>query len=72
MTPPIAPQPPAGPKRLVRDTHDQMVGGVCSGLAHYLGVDVTLVRLLTVLGAIFSAGSVALAYLVAWILVPRR
>ncbi|GEP36662.1 hypothetical protein NPS01_03250 [Nocardioides psychrotolerans] len=84
MTDPTAPQAhpahpahPAqqvgpGPRRLVRDRDDRMLGGVCAGLAHYLGVDVTLVRLLTVLGAIFSVGSVALAYLVAWILVPDR
>lgn len=61
-----------GPRRLVRDRDDRMLGGVCAGLAHYLGVDVTLVRLLTVLGAIFSVGTVVLAYLVAWILVPDR
>ena len=71
MTEPTAPQVPPGPRRLVRDSHDQMIGGVCSGLAHYLDVDVTLVRLLTVLGAVFSCGSVVLAYVVAWILVPR-
>lgn len=69
---PQTPQTHAGPRRLVRDRDDRMIGGVCAGLAHYLGVDVTLVRLLTVLGAVFSAGTVAFVYLVAWIMVPRR
>lgn len=75
MTDPHAPWTPQahpGPRRLVRDRDDRMIGGVCAGLAHYLGVDVTLVRLLTVLGAIFSVGTVAFVYLVAWIMVPER
>lgn len=59
------------PKRLVRLRDDRMIGGVCSGVATYLGVDVTLVRLVTVLGAIFGFGSFIVAYVVAWILVPE-
>jgi phage shock protein C len=59
-------------KRLTRNTDDKMIGGVCSGVADYLGVDVTLVRLLTVVGAIFGLGSLVIAYLVAWILLPER
>jgi phage shock protein PspC (stress-responsive transcriptional regulator) len=47
-----------------------MLGGVCSGLADYLGVDVTMVRLLTVLGAVLGLGSVVVAYVVAWVLLP--
>jgi len=55
------PQPAAGPKRLVRRSDNSMIGGVCSGVATYLGVDVTLVRVLTVLGVIFGLGSAAQA-----------
>ena len=43
-------------KRLVRRTDDKMIAGVCSGVADYLGVDVTLVRVLTVLLAVFGFG----------------
>jgi phage shock protein PspC (stress-responsive transcriptional regulator) len=57
-------------RRLVRRTHDKLIGGVCSGLADYLGVDVTLVRVLTVLAALFSLGTVVVAYAVAWALMP--
>lgn len=64
-------QPAAGPKRLVRRSDDAMIGGVCSGVATYLGIDVTLVRVLTVLGVIFGLGSVFVAYVVAWILLPK-
>lgn len=61
----------APPKRLVRNTHHKMLGGVCSGVADYLGLDVTLVRLLTVLGAVLGFGSLIVAYVVMWILVPE-
>jgi phage shock protein C len=58
-------------KRLVRRRDDRMIAGVCSGVADYLGLDVTLVRLLTVVAAIFSVGAVAVAYIAAWILMPE-
>jgi phage shock protein PspC (stress-responsive transcriptional regulator) len=48
-----------------------MIGGVCAGVAAYTGWDVTLVRLLTVIGVVFGFGSVAIAYIVAWILLPK-
>lgn len=62
---------PQPPKRLVRRRDDRMLAGVCSGVADYFGLDVTLVRLLTVLGAIFGLGSLVVAYVVAWILLPE-
>jgi phage shock protein C len=63
--------PQSHPRRLVRGTDDRMVAGVCSGVATYLGVDVTLVRLVTVLGAVFGFGSFIVAYIVAWALLPE-
>jgi phage shock protein C len=58
-------------KQLVRYRDDRMVAGVCSGIAAYLGVDVTVVRLLTVVGALFSFGTLLVVYVVAWILMPE-
>jgi phage shock protein C len=46
-----------------------MVGGVCGGLAEYLGADPTLVRLATVVLTLCFLPLV-LAYLLAWIIVP--
>jgi phage shock protein C len=69
------PQPaprPQQPRRLVRRSDDRMVAGVCSGVAEYLGVDVTLVRLVTVVGTIFGFGSLILAYVVAWAMLPEE
>ena len=58
-------------KHLVRLRDDRMVAGVCSGVARYLGVDPTLVRLLAVLGIFFSLGTALVAYVVAWVLMPE-
>jgi phage shock protein C len=58
-------------KRLTRRRDDRMVAGVCSGVADYLGLDPTLVRLLAVVAAVFSGGAVAVAYIAAWILMPE-
>jgi phage shock protein PspC (stress-responsive transcriptional regulator) len=52
-------------------TDGKKIAGVCAGLAQYFDVDVTLVRLLVVLGIFFSCGLVLLAYIVAWIIMPR-
>ncbi|GAB2762755.1 hypothetical protein GCM10027020_13750 [Nocardioides salsibiostraticola] len=57
-------------KKLTRRTDDRWIGGVCSGIAAYLDVDVNVVRLLTVVATVLGAGSLILVYVVAWILVP--
>lgn len=49
-----------------------MVAGVCAGLANYLGVDPTIVRLVFVVLTIFSMGTGALIYLVAWAVMPEE
>ncbi len=42
------PDPFPPPRRLTRSTTDRYVGGVCGGLAQYLNVDATIVRLVLV------------------------
>jgi phage shock protein C len=58
-------------KRLLRSRTDSMVGGVCGGLARYLGVDPTLVRLIFVLIAL-APGPGLLVYLALWIVIPAE
>lgn len=69
VTPP--PYVPPIKKKLYRDPQNAMLGGVCSGLAWYLNIDPTMVRLITVLITILSVSTCALAYLVLWIVVPE-
>lgn len=47
-----------------------MLGGVCAGVARRLGVDLALIRVATVVLAIGTSGVAALAYLIAWALLP--
>ncbi len=56
-------------KRLYRDASDKMVGGVCSGLANFFGIDPTVVRLAFVLLTLLGGHGV-LIYLVLWLIVP--
>ncbi len=56
-------------KKLYRDENDKILGGVCSGLAHYFNIDVTIVRIIFVILAI-SFGFGIIPYLVLWIAVP--
>ena len=58
-------------RRLVRRTDDRMVAGVCSGIADYLGVDPTIVRLAVVVGTVLGFGTLLIAYLIAWVLMPE-
>lgn len=69
---PGGPARPPGPRRLVRSRDDKMIAGVCAGVADYFGVDVTLVRLVTVLGTVFGVGTFLVAYIVAWLLLPEE
>jgi phage shock protein C len=70
-----APSPWQGrpaPKKLTRNTSTKMVAGVCSGLADYLNVDPTLVRLGMVALTIVTGGVGAVAYVAGWIVIPER
>ncbi len=43
-------------KKKLQKSSNKMVAGVCAGIAEYLGLDVTIVRVAYVLVSIFSAG----------------
>ena len=58
-------------KQLFRDTENGYVGGVSSGLGHYLGIEAIWVRLLWILLTIFSSGAFILIYIAFWIFVPE-
>lgn len=60
-------------KRLMRSATDSKIAGVCGGLAEYLGVDSTVVRLVWVLLVIFPVPLVpaVLGYFVAWLVMPQ-
>jgi phage shock protein C len=56
--------------KLYRSRTDTMIGGVCGGLARYLRIDATLVRLFFILLAFGGSGIGVFIYLLLWIIVP--
>lgn len=58
-------------KKLVRVEEGRMIAGVCTGLAAYLGIDVTMVRVIFVLLFIFGLSG-GLLYLILWLVMPME
>ncbi len=68
----VRPPVPGGVyNRLSRPRDDRKVAGICSGIARYLGVDVTLVRILAVVLAIWPPGVGLIVYIVCWFIMPN-
>ena len=59
------------PRRLTRSNRNKMIAGVCGGLADYLNMDVTVVRVLYVLVSVLSAAFPGVvAYIILMFLMP--
>ena len=67
---PVAQGIPGRP--LVRPIVGRQIAGVCLALAQSNGWDVAVVRIIAVLGFIFSGGFVGVAYLAGWIGIPEE
>ena len=59
------------PRRLTRSNRNKMIAGVCGGLAEYLNVDPTVMRVVYILVSVLSAGFPGIvAYIVLMFLMP--
>lgn len=58
-------------KKLYRSRTDKKVAGVCAGLAKYLNMDVTVIRLIMVLLTLFVGGGL-IAYIVCALVIPEE
>ena len=56
---------------LRRDPDGAWLGGVCAGIGRYFEVDPNLVRIAATLGLFTLTSTTILAYLIAWVIVPR-
>lgn len=56
-------------KKLMRDPDDKILGGVCSGLAHYFGIEPVWLRVILVVFCLVG-GSGVLVYIILWIVMP--
>lgn len=57
-------------KKLMRDSEDKILGGVCSGLAHYFNMEARWIRVLFIL-FVMLGGSGILLYALLWIVLPK-
>jgi phage shock protein C len=64
--------PRAARAPLARIMSEKKIAGVCAGVARYFGVDVTMVRVVWLVLAICTIIPGFLAYLVAWIAMPKE
>lgn len=58
--------------KLYRSEQDKKIFGLCGGLAQMLNVDATLIRVLFIVTAVFSAGSIIFVYIVASLVIPKE
>jgi phage shock protein PspC (stress-responsive transcriptional regulator) len=58
------------PRRLYRNLDDRIIGGVASGFAKWLGINVVIIRLVFIVAAIFTFMASVPIYLVLWIIIP--
>jgi len=59
-------------KKLYLSESDKKLSGVCGGIGEYFDKDPTLIRILFVLLALFSFGFGIIAYLVMWLIMPKK
>jgi len=62
----------ANVKKLYLSDTDRKIAGVCGGIAEYLEVDSTVVRLVWVILSVLSFGTGIVVYLLAWLIIPRK
>jgi phage shock protein C len=58
--------------KLYKDKQNAMLFGVCAGISNYIGLDVSLVRILTIISIFFSFSLVFWIYLLLAILLPQK
>ena len=59
-------------KKLKRSRTDRMISGVCGGIANYLNIDSTVVRVLFALAAVLGIGAPILIYIVLIFVIPEE
>jgi phage shock protein PspC (stress-responsive transcriptional regulator) len=56
-------------RKTLHRSDNRMIAGVCSGIAEYFGIDVTLVRVITAI-LVLSGGTGLAIYVIAWLVMP--
>lgn len=59
-------------KKLYRSEKDKMIAGVCAGLAEYLNMDPTLIRVIFLIGLVLGFSASFWVYVGLWVFVPTE
>ena len=59
-------------KRLMRDSANGRIAGVCAGLAEYTNIETWIIRVTWFSGVIFSGGFFVVAYIAAWFILDKK
>jgi phage shock protein PspC (stress-responsive transcriptional regulator) len=62
---------PRATKKLYRDKENGMVGGVCTGLGHYFGIDAVWLKIIFLIFVFAGFGTGVLAYIILWVVTPE-
>ncbi|MEN7547938.1 PspC domain-containing protein [Rapidithrix thailandica] len=58
--------------KLVKSSFDKVLFGVCGGIAKYLNLDSTIVRIVFVIASVFGVGSPVLIYVILALIMPNE
>lgn len=58
--------------KLHRSRKNRMLAGVCGGLGEFFGIDPTIMRIIWIVGTLFSMGFGVILYIILWIVVPEE
>ena len=58
--------------KLHRSRKNRMLAGVCGGLGEFFGIDPTVIRIIWIIGTLFSMGFGIILYLILWVVVPEE
>lgn len=59
-------------RKLYRSKKDKKISGLCGGLAQWLGMDATVVRLVVAIATFFSFGTIVALYLIASLIIQEE
>ena len=60
-------------KQLFRSKKNKIIAGICGGIAEYMDIDPTVIRLIWVLATVFTGFALGIiGYLIAWVIMPEK
>ena len=58
--------------KLYRSKNNRWIAGICGGLGKFFNIDPTIVRVIWIIGTLFSMGFGIILYLIIWAVIPER